>query len=252
MCELALKSRLDPDDKTDMPSALTEHNDATESDRTSTGFDIWYQPIVTASDGAIAAVEALVRVGEGEGADEDLLESRDLLARVVERVRTHVDVLAGTSVSLNLSEQDLESRYTGALVASLVDALGPGSIDLEVSELFAPFSPQASRQLDTLTGLGVELVIDHFGAGMTPTAVRSHSFAGVKLDRALLADRRPNAIGVAEALATFAANLSLEVTAVGVEDPAVVATLSDAGVKRFQGYMFEAAMPVDELATKLR
>ncbi|MCH7790538.1 MAG: EAL domain-containing protein [Acidobacteria bacterium] len=211
-----------------------------------------YQPIVELPDARIAVVEALVRgVDPGVELDEGMFDSPELLGRVVDHVIASAKNLGDLTVSVNLSGHDLSSTATLEHTGRLVDHLGVKRVQLEVSELSAPFGPTALRLLDHLRLIGVAVVLDHFGAGMTATAVRSHQFDGVKLDRALQSDRRPSALGVAEALVAFANNLGLEVTAVGVEDAAVLVALTDAGVARFQGHMFAKAMPAELIARQL-
>ena len=223
------------------------------------------QPIVSLADGALVALEALVRI-------EDPVEGLLLPARFIDVAEesgliTEVDrfVLAealriaadhplaadpAVRIAVNLSSRTLAQGDLVGYLRALVQASGvPGSrLLLEVTEsgLLAD-DPALHRILEELTGLGAHLAIDDFGTGYSAlaylTRFRMHK---LKIDRAFVADLDQRG-GVAEATVRAIIQLAhahgMQVTAEGVETEEQADVLRGMGCDSAQGWLFGRPAP---------
>ena len=231
---------------------------------------VHYQPRVRLSDGAITAVEALVRwpSGGGElvGAAEivPLAEETGLIVPLGAWVLREAcrQVVAWDAdvpgppltVSVNLSARQLaDPGLVKMVTAALADVgLAPDRLCLEVTEsTLAADAEAASSTVLRLKALGVRLAIDDFGTGYaTLDYLRRYSMADeLKIDRSFVAgisefDSTDAAI-VASSI-VLADALGFEAIAEGVETAEQLKVLRKLGCHQAQGYYFSPPLPAAE------
>ena len=227
-----------------------------------------FQPQVNAVDGALTAVEALLRWNTpelGEVAPAvfiPLAEESRLIVPIGEWVidqacRQLADWRArGIEVgvmSVNLSAvQLLDAGLLPALRASLERHGVPAELlELELTESTLMASTDARlSQLHALKALGVQLSIDDFGTGYSSLSYLSRLPMGkLKIDRSLVKDMlaEPKDRAITEAIIALAHRLQMTVVAEGVETAAVHAALAEAWCDGIQGYHTGRPMPPDAL-----
>jgi EAL domain-containing protein (putative c-di-GMP-specific phosphodiesterase class I) len=234
-----------------------------------------YQPIVELESGAPAYVEALLRWDHPErgrltpdeflvGADDSALLVRIGWSVVIEAARRAGEWRRAyperpITVSVNLSTEHLEKReLSGRVERLLLDNLvpGPNAMAFEVSERTLLSSRARARdRLIPLRNLGVEIVVDDFGANAATTAggpsdlrdsivelfepLRAFPLDVIKLEPSVIngLDGR-----VADVVAA-AHSIDVRVVAVGVEDDMAAERARDAGVDLAQGFLFHRPAP---------
>jgi len=231
-----------------------------------------YQPQVDLTSGRVCGVEALVRWPHPErglippDAFIPLAEQTGLIAPLTEWVLAEAVRQARAwqraglllAVSVNLSMWNLHDPALPARVAGLLreHGLPPAWLRLELTE--SVLMADAERALDVLTrlsGLGVRLAVDDFGAGYSSLAyLKKLPVDELKIDqgfvRALATDATDAAI-VASTVALGHA-LGLRVVAEGIEDRATWDRLVAMGCDVAQGYYMSRPLPADALARWLR
>ncbi len=221
------------------------------------------QPKVSALDGSLHGVEALVRwqhPSRGWLPPNDFVPFAEQTGRIrqitqwmLERaVRTlsawHAQGLT-LSIAVNVSTLDLQDpSLVGRVAALLQDAeLPPHLLNLELTEsgLMAA-GPEPIQMLHALFELGVKLSIDDFGTGQSSLAyLQLLPVHELKIDRSFvdgvnLDARRQELLG---SIVKLGHSLRLTVTAEGVETQAEMAVLRAAGCDLVQGYL--VAKPMD-------
>ena len=238
-----------------------------------------YQPVLELHGGGpaaaarreVVAVEALVRWDHprlgplGPGAfvpaaeDSGLVVDLDLwvLAEAT-RALGAWDARSGPPpqrVAVNLSGRSLvDPRLRAAVLESLArSGLPPGRLELEVVESRALVDlPGVVEQLSALRSLGVGIALDDFGTGFsTLTWLQQLPADRVKLDRSFTSSltASPKGPALVRGVVALAGELGLEVVAEGVETPAQLAGLHDAGCRLFQGYLLGRPGPLAAAAS---
>jgi len=229
---------------------------------------VYYQPIVEAASGRVAAYEALLRwqhpargvIGPGEFIQ--VAEDSGLILPLGEWTLEQAcrwACAAGTGnappVSVNLSARQFSDPKLFELVARVLKTTGlePQRLELEIAEAVAMQQPDiVLAALTKLKGLGVRLALDDFGIGLSGVAYLSRVPVDlIKIDRSLVsgpsggADRHP----VVPAIVGLGHALGLKVVAKGVETEAQKAMLLACGCDYLQGFL--TGKPVDaETAAK--
>ncbi len=233
-----------------------------------------YQPVLalhgrgpaSAVEREVVAVEALVRWDHprlgplGPGAfvpaaeDSGLVVELDLwvLAEAT-RALGAWDPRSGPPpqrVAVNLSARSLvDPRLRAAVLESLArSGLPPSRLELEVVESRALVDlPGVGEQLAALRSLGVGIALDDFGTGFsTLTWLQELPADRVKLDRSFTTSLTagPKGPALVRGVLGLAHELGLEVVGEGVETPAQLAALHDAGCDLFQGYLLGRPGPL--------
>jgi diguanylate cyclase (GGDEF)-like protein len=234
------------------------------------GFEVYYQPIVRFSDGAIVAVEALarwtdpvagpvdpdvfVRVAERTGlvaAIDDFVldracEDAAALANTYGRpIDVHVNVSAA-----RLGQQGLDKSILRALERH---AVRPSRLVVEITETRRiPDLQDAALAAAKLREAGIRIALDDFGSGFNALA-QLHSLPVdiVKLDSTLTdVDVAPERAGaLCRSVLAICADLNVTVVAEGIETPARAHALASLGCPLGQGYLFGQPRPMHRLAS---
>ena len=226
-------------------------------------FELWYQPIVEPSCGAIVRAEALIRWRHPEFGlvmpDEfvrlaEVSGSIKPITRwVVERAMADADLLAETGhrigVSLNLSARNLYEADLVEWFKALMARRGmpTNGITLELTETDVMEDSNAAMELlRSLRDLGFENSIDDFGTGYTSLSQLGNlPVSSIKVDRSFVSRivDQPTDAAIVRALIDLGHNLGLKVVAEGVEDDATLKALVEFGCDFAQGYYFSQPMP---------
>ena len=226
----------------------------------------WYQPVVDAAGGAVAAHEALLRwqhptrgvIEPGEFIH--LAEDTGLIQRLGEwllgeacRWTTFIGVERGLPVSINLSARQFHDPKLGEMVARVLKESGlpPQLLEFEIAEpTVMQNTDLALTVLRKLRTLGVTVAIDGFGAAYSSlVGLRLLPVNKLKIDRSLVAEVHKDGKPIIAGIVGLAHALGLKVTAVGVESEAQREALKACGCDYLQGFL--TGKPVDsETATK--
>jgi EAL domain-containing protein (putative c-di-GMP-specific phosphodiesterase class I) len=227
---------------------------------------VHYQPEVDLRHGTVVGFEALARwvdeeLGEvlpGEfipvAEDSHLMERLTLhVLATVHADRPHIEArFPGAQVSVNTRPQALRSRRVLDLLTGVGAAEGeprrPIHIELGEADMHTAHR-QLGREMQTLRGLGVRLVLDDFGSGDSSVS-RLAGLQGhrIKIDGSLTAALEgSDGLQVVTAMIQLARALDLEVSAEGVESEVQRELLLGLGCERAQGWLYARAMRLEEL-----
>ncbi|MGN6522185.1 MAG: putative bifunctional diguanylate cyclase/phosphodiesterase [Actinomycetes bacterium] len=241
--------------------------------------DVVYQPIVATApgaDGALAAVEALVRWNHPERGPLSptlfvpLAEQHGLVhllgAYVLDislaqmaRWRSELGDRAPARVNVNLSAEQLADASLPTAVAAALQRHGvpPATLCLELTESALMQDPTHGLEaLSRLRDLGVWLAIDDFGTGYSSLAyLTSLPVHYLKIDRSFVTELNGDATParqargglVAEAVVSLARALGMSTVAEGVEEASQLELLQRMGCPFAQGWLFARPMPGPDL-----
>jgi diguanylate cyclase (GGDEF)-like protein/PAS domain S-box-containing protein len=227
--------------------------------------EVHYQPIVDLRDGAVTAVEALVRWRHPErgllGPDQfvGVAEESGLIVplgrRVLELACAQAAAWAPLPVHVNLSPRQLVDQTLLETVEATLAATGaaPDALTLEITEsMLIDRGPDRVALLERLRDLGVALVLDDFGTGWSSLSrLAQLPIGGLKIDRSFVADIDGRGGPIVDAIVRLARAFSLPVVAEGVETAAQLEALRGLGCEEAQGFLFSRPVPADELAPLL-
>ncbi|MBW7900638.1 MAG: EAL domain-containing protein [Rhodocyclaceae bacterium] len=229
--------------------------------------ELHYQPQVSADDGRICGVEALVRWNDPErgfipplrfipiAEETGLIEPLGnwvLQEACWQLAAWRAQGIGGVRMAVNLSAYQLRDPELIERVRAAMDehGIGEGELELEVTESVAMDNPErAIKRLQALRGLGVNLAIDDFGTGYSSLAyLKLLPIQTLKLDRAFVRDIESdeNDAAISAATLALAHTLGLKVVAEGVETEAQRAFLSAHGCDVLQGYLYSKPLPAGE------
>ncbi len=235
-------------------------------------FLTYYQPVVDAKTGEIVSAEALIRwrhsergmippgqfipVFEKEGyiTKIDSFMVNSVLSFNYDRMKKNEKVVP---CAVNLSRVDF---YDIKLLEMLKHKLGSQQhvrdmLKLEVTEsAYAVLESDAFSFLEEMKKLGLALMLDDFGSGMSSlSTLESFEFDVIKLDMGFIAQIGKSA--KAEAIIKHTIGLShdigAKVVAEGVENKEQLEFLQSVGCDMIQGYYFYKPMPEEEFAKLL-
>jgi diguanylate cyclase (GGDEF)-like protein/PAS domain S-box-containing protein len=231
--------------------------------------EVHYQPVVDLRDGAIAAVEALVRwrhpergllaPGEFIGVAEESGLIVPLGRRVLEVACAQSAAWAAARgsqrpplpVHVNLSPRQLPDQTLVETVEATLAATGavPAALALEITEsMLIDRGPDRVALLERLRDLGVALVLDDFGTGWSSLSrLAQLPIGGLKVDRSFVADIAGRGAPIVDAIVRLARAFALPVVAEGVETVDQLEVLRGLGCELVQGYLFARPLPADEV-----
>ncbi|MCU4183362.1 EAL domain-containing protein [Acidiferrimicrobium sp. IK] len=232
-----------------------------------------YQPIVSAVDGRLAGVEALLRWDHARRG----IVPPALVVPLAERAGLMVDIGrwviqtacedlnrwsllpagAAISVAVNVSALQLMHPAFVATVASVVEATGadPRRLTFEITEgILLQDSAPTGTVLSELKALGVNLALDDFGTGHSPlTYLRAFPVDVVKIDRAFVSNFLEDASSraIIAKVIELAHLLDMTVVSEGVETSEQHDGLVSLGSDYCQGFYFARPMPAATLEALL-
>jgi len=213
-----------------------------------------FQPIVSLDDGRAVAWEALARFpgDPSHGPDRWFADAWSV------ELGVPLELLAvrAALASLPLLPPDallcVNASPETVATPGFLAALGGDAhrVVAEITEHRRLDDGAFQRKLAPLRAAGGSVAIDDFGAGHASLSqVLAVAPDWIKLDMSLTQrlDESPVARALSAALASFAAEVGIEVVAEGVEDAAQLATLRELGIRYAQGHHFGRPGPVEAL-----
>ncbi len=225
--------------------------------------EVHYQPVVAMADGAVIAMEALVRwnhptrgllapdafiaAAERSGAIVELgsIVLEKACAQTVEWQRGGHDL----DVAVNVSGRQLSSPGLVEQITAVLDSTGLAAehLWLEVTETsLVEEVDRAGEVLYRLAELGVGISIDDFGTGWAClTYLRSFPVHALKIDRSFVAGvaHNVNDTAIARSILALGADLGIFVIAEGIETVAQQRALQRMGCTIGQGYLYGRPAP---------
>lgn len=233
-----------------------------------------YQPIVNVGSHEIVGVEALARWKHPELGPippgtfipiaEDSGDIADIGHWVLEEACRSIAGLrhqpaAGTVfVSVNVSPHQLRradflDRVRSALGRT---GLGPDRLKLEITESSVVSDRvQATRVLQEVRRMGVQVYIDDFGTGHSALSyVHDLPVDGIKIDRSFVnrLTNTGNGENIVRAILDLAHSTGLHVVAEGIETPDQLRSLQELHCEQGQGYFFDRPLELDALGARLQ
>lgn len=230
------------------------------------GIEVFFQPLHDCG-GALTALEALVRIQDGEGGYLPTQEAVELserngsihrlseliLRRVCAFIRDHgADTWRLHHIGVNLSalqfmRDDLSERISG-----LVDEYGvPRSLlSFEITETAAASVADISRNMSVMNEAGFSFLLDDFGKGYANFNNLSQlPLLCAKIDKMILWDAMESAERLAFLKGIVGMLKTMELTSVceGVQTAEQAALLKELGVDMLQGYLFSKPLSPDDL-----
>ena len=227
-----------------------------------------YQPKINLKNGLIAGLEVLTRWQHPELG----LISPDEFIPVAERTgliipltlwvlyqsllqcRAWNEMGIEIGIAVNLSMWNLEAQELPEQIAGLIKGVGMTAdrLELEITESAIMADPQRTmRTLTLIRDLGVRFTIDDFGTGYSSLAhLRKLPVTGMKIDKSFVQNMefdRDNAV-IVRSIIDLGHNLSLKVTAEGVETQEANDMLASFKCDEVQGYYYSYPVPAHEIA----
>jgi len=228
-------------------------------------FELHFQPLVAASDGAIVGFESLLRWQHPERGRISpaefipIAEDTGLIIPIGRWViRTAIQSLRRWQlefdcdelvVSVNLSaKQVADEHLLDTIDAALAETgLSPACLKLELTEsVMMERVDEVSALLEAIRERQIQVWIDDFGTGYSSLAYL-HRFPvdGLKIDRSFVRalDGTPESARIIRTIASLAQNFGLDVIAEGIETEDHAEQLRALGCPVFQGWLFGRAQP---------
>jgi len=236
-------------------------------------FVLHYQPKVSAREGHLSGLEALIRWQDPEQGLVapcnfiPLLEASGLIREVGRWVidqavsdcrRWLAQGLAVPRVAVNVSPVQLRQPDFAKQMALALGAGKHDSVDLDIEITEGVFMKQLESTIENLRALralGVRVAVDDFGTGYSSLRYIARLPIDVlKIDRSFVSALTESAddLAVVSTIITLAHGLDLTVVAEGVETSEQRKLLRLLKVDELQGYLFGRPVPAHEIETLLR
>jgi diguanylate cyclase (GGDEF)-like protein len=236
-------------------------------------FELYYQPKVNTSSGAVRSAEALIRwrhpvrgLVPPDGFIP-LAEECGLIGAIGEWVvreacrqaRAWQDAgLPPMRISVNLSPSQFRGGGLTDTIRRALDDMGlePQYLEIELTESAVMSDPEESIAiLEELSEMGVLVSVDDFGTGYSSMSyLRRLPIDKLKIDRVFINEivSRPEDASIVRAIVSLAHSLRLKVVAEGVETPAQLDFLKAVGCDEYQGYHFSRPVPAADFERLVR
>ncbi len=231
-------------------------------------FELYYQPIVSLSSGAITGFESLIRwhhplkgmvspldfipIAEETGLIIPLGEwiSRQA-CRQLKNWQRRFPSLSDLTMNINISaqqfwQQDFVTRLRDLLET---ESLDPACIGLEITEsVIMHNADNAAALFRQLKDTGVNVYIDDFGTGYSSLSyLHRFQFDGIKIDRSFVhsMEKEKTNLELVGTIMLLANNLQLRVVAEGVETESQARLLSQLNCEWVQGFLSSRPLPAE-------
>lgn len=227
-----------------------------------------FQPILSAENGEVRAMEALVRWHHPEkGA---IMPERFLPVAKRCGLMPKLDTWAlrnacaeavkwpsNVGVSVNVSREQFEEETFVARVVGCLDCSGllPSRLTIEISEEIIALDEACVRgKLEQLRALGVRVALDDFGVGLSSlNRLGDLHLDQLKLERSFAAGILSGAkgAGLMEVMLQFGSALKVATAIEGIEDERQMDFVRKRGASEVQGFLFSKPVPAAEVAQYL-
>lgn len=227
-----------------------------------------YQPVFSPHDGAVRAVEALIRWRRPDGK----VVRPDIFIPIAEKSHLIVEIgrwvmrqacrdlpllhrsgLPGVRLNVNMAAPEFLNVNLPEELAALTGAAGvePRHLCLELTEgMMMDHADQVIPVMRALRERGFKISIDDFGMGYSSLSrLKDLPISSVKIDRSFV-QGLPDAMedrAIVQTIVDIGRNMQLEVIAEGVETAAQLQHLSELGCTLIQGYLMGRPMLLADL-----
>jgi diguanylate cyclase (GGDEF)-like protein len=228
-----------------------------------------YQPQFSAEDGRLTGVEALLRWTHPERGPVSpavfvpLAEESGLIVPLGRWVLQQACLAAARwsatvpRVAVNVSSIQLQSPEFCADLLKILASTGltPQHLELEITESAAMQDmEQTLAVLDQVRQAGVSVALDDFGTGHSSLSqLRRIPIDRLKIDQSFVrdVDSDDGKATIVRTIIGLGHSMGHEVIAEGVEQPGELKYLREHGCDELQGFVFSAALPMEELQERL-
>ncbi|WNV75737.1 EAL domain-containing protein [Geodermatophilus sp. DSM 44513] len=232
-------------------------------------FVVHYQPVVRVDTGELEGVEALLRwqhpqrgllapdafLSVAEETGQLIPITRWLLGETTRQAAAWAAQGLPLRMAVNISARHFstETLVRDVRVALHDSGLAPEKLVLELTETSVAEDPtRAEDQLALLQSSGVVVAIDDFGTGWSSLAqLLALPIGTLKIDRSLITAAARLAAGgsgpVLAAIVALARTMGIRSVAEGVETPAHLQMVREAGCELAQGYLLARPMPAADV-----
>ncbi|ALN73867.1 bifunctional diguanylate cyclase/phosphodiesterase [Aureimonas sp. AU20] len=228
-------------------------------------FELFYQPIVGASDGVPKGYEALIRLPDDQGGFISpgefipIAEARDLMKPISdfvidESIRQIALWPEHLYMSINLSPAQFQDNDLVEIVSSALQRHGVSGnrLQIEVVEtLLLERSDIVLHQLRGLKQLGISIAMDDFGTGYSSLGyLWRFPFDTLKIDQSFMLAfdaGEANVRQILETIISLAHNLGMRVTTEGVETAEQARMLAALHCDSLQGFHFSRPKPARQI-----
>ncbi|MFC5549368.1 putative bifunctional diguanylate cyclase/phosphodiesterase [Massilia aerilata] len=234
-------------------------------------FVLFYQPQISAANGAVVGAEALLRWDHprlgviAPGAFLSMLEDSPAITAVgawvceeaCRQAREWELLGYRLQMAVNVSARQLADENLPPLLKSLAARYGldTGCIKLEVTEsMLTQDIGKAAAVLRSLQAEGFRIALDDFGTGYSNLSyLRQFPITAIKIDRSFVQeieeDRR--CLDIVNGVIAFAKSLKLSVICEGIETEAQACAIRSTECDVLQGYLIGKPMPASEFQALL-
>ncbi len=226
--------------------------------------EVFLQPLIDCRSGKLIAAEALVRLRDDQGnlirpdlfiamAEQEgyiVRLGEQVLGKVCRFIRDHNPAAMGVRwINVNLSPVQFMSRNIPGRFAEILREYGVSQdmIHLEITE---QSMIDFSLLRDQITGLhenGFQFSLDDYGSGYSNLSrVRQYPFTNIKIDMEVVRNYCRDRDLLLPALVQAFKQMSLSVTAEGIETEEMAGALKEIGCDYLQGYFFSRPVPMPE------
>ena len=231
-------------------------------------FELHYQPVVDIERDQVTGFEALLRWRHPERGlvlpDEfiPVAEESGLIVRLGGWVLRQAccDALSwpdSVTIAVNLSPSQFKSHHLlqDVITALAVSRLPANRLELEITEGVLLANTEANLSLlNTLRSLGIRIAMDDFGVGYSSLSyLRRFPFDRIKIDGSFIRSMSKDAssLAIIRAVKGLSGDLSIALTAEGVETDKQLEQLRAEEISTIQGYVFSHPRPFAETAQLL-
>ena len=232
-------------------------------------FRVYYQPIMSLSQGRLSSLEALVRwehPAKGLVLPSEFIpmaEETGLIVPIGELVMSEacrqmaiwqntVPGLAGLPIAVNLSARQLQHDDLVEQVRDILSDTGldPQCLRLEITEsVVMADAGRALGILERLRSLGVRVAVDDFGTGYSSLSyLHQLPIDTLKVDKSFVARMGKDKSEIVRTVINLARTLNLEVVAEGVETVMQADELATLECHHAQGFHYAKPMAPADLA----
>jgi len=216
-----------------------------------TGFEMlarWHSPEL-----GVVNPEIFIEIAEEIGVIAEL--SEQLIVQAIADAKAWDDRL---TLAVNISPLQLRDPWFAQKLLKLLHEhnFPPSRFEIEITETCLHENAGLVRShITSLRNQGVRISLDDFGTGYSSLEqLRTLPFDRLKIDRSFIAELRGDEASstIVDAIISLGTGLNLPITAEGIEDNQILASLKTMGQLKGQGYVYGQPETADQVNERLR